>query len=439
MSKDGADARAVAALSLVEVLHQRRSLTAVLPAQLTNLADSRDRALAQELVFGALRWLPRLDACLRPLLRQAIEQTDPTVLAVLRIGLYQLIEGQFPDHAALASTVQACRILGKPWATGLVNAVLRGFLRRREELDTRIQQDPVATYAHPDWLLASLQAAWPDAWTAIAEANNRRAPMSLRVNRLRASRPAYVERLTAADIAAAPIAATDYGVQLARPVAIAELPGFDQGEVSVQDAAAQLAAPLLDLKPGLRVLDACAAPGGKCAHLLELEPKISSLIAVDKDPDRLLRVRENLDRLGLKAEMRAGDAADPAGWWDGLAFDRILIDAPCSGTGVIRRHLDIKWLRQPGDIPAQAAAQQRILEALWPLLAPEGLLLYVTCSVLPAENQDNIDRFLQVHADAQTSPLALKTPLAGQHTCQILPGDQDMDGFFYARLRKQGL
>ncbi|HKJ22130.1 MAG TPA: 16S rRNA (cytosine(967)-C(5))-methyltransferase RsmB, partial [Gammaproteobacteria bacterium] len=278
--------------------------------------------------------------------------------------------------------------------------------------------------------------AWPDHWQAILSANNRHPPLSLRVNPHRATRGDYLERLHAQGMEARPIPHTDQGISLVRPVDALSLPGFADGACSVQDGAAQLAAPLLDARPGERVLDACCAPGGKTTHLLECQPR-ARVVALDKDPRRLETVRANLERLQLHAETIAADAADPHRWWDGQPFDRILLDTPCSATGVIRRHPDIKVLRRAADITALAATQQRLLDALWPLLRRGGMLLYTTCSVLKEENQDRIRAFIDTHPEARLETLRVVWGHALDQGRQVLPGDDDMDGFYYARLRKQ--
>ncbi len=395
----------------------------------------RERAFARQLAFGTLRWQPRLDFLCARLLRHPLRQRDRDLQALLLIGLYQLLRLETAPHAAVSATVEVCRPLGKPWARALVNGVLRNGQRRQEELLRACEADPVCRHAHPAWLLEVLQRDWPRQWRAITEAGNRQPPMALRVNRRRCDREHYLRMLREAGLEAAPIPDSDAGLVLEQAVEVATLPGFGEGLVSVQDGAAQLAAPLLEVEPGQRVLDACAAPGGKTAHLLESCEGLD-LLALDQDAGRLQRVAENLERLGLQAELRCGDAAQPESWWDGRPFDRILLDAPCSGSGVIRRHPDIKLLRRAQDIPGLAQRQGRLLEALWPLLAPGGLLLYVTCSVLSEENQARIRAFLAATDDARSAGPAVSWGIATTPGRQLLPGDHDRDGFFYACLRK---
>jgi len=357
------------------------------------------------------------------------------VYVLLLSGIYQLGWMELPEHAAVHATVQAVHGLGKGWASGLVNAVLRKYLRERTRLEQEIRPDAGAWFAHPGWMVERLQHDWPDHWQAILEANNARPPLCLRVNRQRLTREQYLDMLSRDGQQAQVLTATSGGICLATPSPVSRLPGFASGEVSVQDGAAQLAAELLAPQPGQRVLDACAAPGGKTAHLLELQPDIQ-LDAVDIDADRLARVADNLARLGLHANLVAADAGVTSGWWNGEPYQRILLDAPCSASGVIRRHPDIKLLRQENDIAALAARQAVLLDALWPLLAAGGMLLYCTCSVFAEENSRQIARFLGGRPDAQARPIAA----AWGHECspgrQILPGEDAMDGFYFACLYK---
>lgn len=433
----GAAARAAAALALRAVRDRGRSLTEALK-ELPPLADERDRPLVQELCYGTLRTLPRLEALADLLLHKPLKRDDGDLLALLLIGLYQLTDTRVPDHAAVAATVEAARTLGKVWASALMNALLRRFLREREQLLARARRSPSARWLFPGWLLRRFQNAWPDDWRTIVTASNARPPMTLRVNRLRSTRAAYAARLAAAGLTASPTAYAGSGLLLDSPVTTAHLPGFADGLVSVQDAGAQLAADLLDATAGERVLDACAAPGGKTAHILERAGNRLDLTALDADPKRLERVRENLQRLGLAARIQVGDAAAPTGEWAKAQFDRILLDAPCSATGVIRRHPDIKWLRRESDVAALCKLQARMLDALWRLLAPGGTFLYVTCSLLPEENERQIQDFLGRRADAREMPLAVGWGLARAAGRQTLPQEDGMDGFYYAKLGKVG-
>ncbi len=394
-----------------------------------------ERALTQELCYGVLRYYPRLAFLAALLMNRPLKRKDRDVQHLILIGLYQLIYLKVPAHAAVAETVAATRRLGKDWAAGLVNALLRGYQRRAEQLLAQADADPVARYAHPHEWLTRLKNDWPAYWQDILDANNRHPPMTLRVNTRHGSRDDYAAQLQAVGIGAHPVLKAPQALTLEKPVDVAKLPGFSTGAVSVQDAAAQLAAPLLDIAPGLRVLDACAAPGGKTAHLLESEPRLR-LLALDSDAQRLTHVQETLARLRLQADLRHGDAASPHDWWDGEAFDRILLDAPCSGSGVIRRHPDIKLLRTAQDIVSLAEQQQRLLEALWPLLAQGGILLYATCSVLMMENQHNLARFLAAHTDAREQAIDANWGHAQTPGRQILSGESGTDGFYFARLMK---
>jgi 16S rRNA (cytosine967-C5)-methyltransferase len=420
---------------LVQVRDKGRSLTTALPAAQAELADARDAALVQELVYGTLRWYHRLDAFLNGLLRKPLKARDADLHCLLLVGLYQLDQLALPERVAVHETVQAVCTLDKDWARGLANAVLRNFQRDRQQLEQAIAGDVAAVHAHPRWLIERLQSDWPEHWQEILAANNTRPPFCLRVNQQRMTRTEYLEVLAEQGIDASPIAETSQGICLSKPLAVTRLPGFEAGNVSVQDGAAQLAAPLLQLQPGMRVLDACAAPGGKTAHMLELETQVD-VTAIDIDAQRLDRIHENLDRLGLRAELLAGDAGRPPDWWDGRSFDRILLDAPCSASGVIRRHPDIKMLRRPADIEALVQRQAALLNALWPLLATGGMLLYCTCSVLAAENSRQIGDFLKQRKDASELPVMVACGQGCEHGRQILPGDNGMDGFYYACLTR---
>lgn len=430
-------ARQAAVRALLAVVTDGQSLAAALPALLQRVADARERPLAQELAYGTLRWYPRLSALVGQLLQRPLKDRDRDIHALLLVGVYQLAYLAVPAHAAVHETVETARALGKPWAAKLVNGVLRNFQRRQPQLTAALEQDPVTRLAHPRWLLERFRHDWPADWEALAAANNARPPLCLRVNARRLDRQAYLAALAEAGIEAVPAPHGSAGVELVEPMAVERLPGYAEGWFSVQDGAAQQAAPLLDLQPGMRVLDACAAPGGKTAHILECEPNLAGLTAIDMDPARLQRVAENLQRLGLEAQLVAGDASVPPGWWDGDPYQRILLDAPCSATGVIRRHPDIKVLRRSDDIPRLVDQQRRLLEALWSLLAPGGMLLYATCSVVADENADQVERFLATHPDAREWPIDAPWGRACQCGRQVLPGQDGMDGFYYARLVKQ--
>jgi len=429
--------RAAAVQALVAVIRQGRSLTSALPAAQAPLVEARDRALVQALAYGVLRWYVRLDAILTRLVTRPLRAKDSDVRCALLLGLYEVIYQRTPDHAAVSEAVALAGRLGKPWARGLINGVLRGFLREREAIAAAVDTEPAARLAHPPWLLDALRADWPQDWESIATANNAAPPMTLRVNARRGSREDYLDRLREAGLSARPAPHAAMGLTLDEPCPVERLPGFAEGEVSVQDAAAQLAAELLDARGGERVLDACAAPGGKSAHILERRADLAELVAVDIDAERLAQVEQSLSRLGLSATLRAGDAAEPQGWWDGRPFDRILLDAPCSASGVIRRHPDIKVLRRPADLDALVARQRCIIKGVWSMLRPGGMLVYATCSVLRRENSEQVRRFASQQADATPVAMAAAWGHATDAGRQVLPGEDGMDGFFYARLQKQ--
>ena len=429
-------ARALAAQIIDTVLREGRSLTAALEPLGTSAHASRgDAALIQEMVYGTLRWALQLEAQLRAFLKKPLKKKDGDLHALLLLGLYQLSYMHVAPHAAVTETVAAAAALDKSWAKDLINAVLRSFLRMPVEARARLTQAPELLYSHPAWLVAQLRAAWPDQWQAICAANNARPPMTLRVNLQKIARTAYLAALQQRGMQAEPVINTECGLTLVQPVAVYALPGFHAGQVSVQDGAAQLAAVLLDAQPGHQVLDACAAPGGKTCHILERTPDVK-LMALDQDASRLERVHQNLLRLGLNAQVVCGDAATPSPWWQGQQFDRILLDAPCSATGVIRRHPDIKHHRTEQDLAELVRTQARILDGLWPLLVPGGKLLYVTCSILPQENEHQMRALRARHPDVAVIPLDLPWARATDSGYQILPGEQGMDGFYYACLGK---
>ncbi|MCI1035964.1 16S rRNA (cytosine(967)-C(5))-methyltransferase RsmB [Pseudomonas putida] len=427
--------RLAAARALAAVLSGKASLNSSLPAQLDKV-DERDRGLTQDLAFGTARWQPRLDLLAAQLLQKPFKAADADVQALLLVGLYQLFYTRIPAHAAIGETVGCADKLKKPWAKGLLNAVLRRAQREGEELLAGMERDPVVRTAHPRWLQKALKAFWPEQWEAICAANNAHPPMILRVNRRHHSRDAYLALLAEAGIGASACQYSRDGIVLAEACDVRGLPGFAEGWVSVQDEAAQLSAELLELAPGQRVLDACCAPGGKTCHLLEAEAGLAQMVAIDLEAKRLTRVRENLDRLQLDAELIACDARDTASWWDGKPFQRILLDAPCSATGVIRRHPDIKLTRQADDIPALAALQGELLDALWPTLEVGGMLLYATCSSLPTENTEVVGAFLARTPGARELDLATEAGLRQPHGRQLLAQEGGHDGFYYAKLIK---
>lgn len=418
-SSDTGNSRLRATRILASLMQQHGSLASLL--------EPADEPLTRELCYGTCRRFYRLDAALSLLMDRPLKARDRDVQALLLIGLYQLEYLRIKPHAAVNETVSCTRALGKPWARGLVNGVLRQFQRRREHLWQQLDSQPEARWSHPRWMIDAIQTAWPTEWEAVLNANNQHPPMTLRVNTGRVSRQEYLARLAALDTGARAGLKTDTAVYLDSPVDARQLPGFAEGLCSVQDEASQRVAALLELDRGQRVLDACAAPGGKTTLLLEQQNGLD-LLALDVEERRLDRVRDNLARSALTARLVRADVLEVPDWWDGQPFDRILLDAPCTATGILRRQPDIRLLRQPGDVARMTALQSRMLDALWQCLRPGGRLLYTTCSVLPAENSEQIAAFLQRHPDAQLQPVP------DGH--QQLPEDDGPDGFFYAPLLK---
>lgn len=436
-----AEVRAQAARLVLEV-SQGRSLDTLLASY--RGGKPQERGLMRTLAYGTLRWHVRLNAILERLLAGPPGRLAPEVRAISLVGLFQLLHTDIAPHAAVSETVNATKVLGMARAASLVNALLRRCQREASELAAQVDTDLALRTAHPSWFVEQLEQDWPDSVETILDENNRHPPFWLRVNRRHTSATAYSERLAALGLESSTSAFAPDALLLPEAVDVKTLPGFAAGLVSIQDAAAQLAAPLLDLKAGQRVLDACAAPGGKTCHLLECEPDLAELVALDISPERLSRVRENLDRLQLTATLKTGDADVPETWWDGRPFARILLDVPCSATGVIRRHPDIKLLRRPTDIPALAERQSRLLERAWSMLEFGGRLLYASCSVLKAENAAVVRAFLDVHPEAAdiTAKVAGAWPVAswrqsaGEPGYRIRPGEAGLDGFYYACLHK---
>ena len=439
MANAGARTRAVAAEIVDAVAAGGQSLDAAIARNEARVAPD-DRSLLRMLCFGTLRNYWQLQLWIGQLLSRPLRKRDSVVNALLAVGLFQLCDTRIPDHAAVSQTVEAARQLRRPKLAGLLNACMRRF--QRENLEEARGGNDEAEWNHPQWLIDKLRDDWPDDVDDILAANNGRAPMWLRANSSRQSAGEYQQRLAAADIGAELFESLPDAVRLHEPQAVDNLPGFADGDASVQDAAAQIAARWLMEKAPRRVLDACAAPGGKSGHLHELGGADLDLTAIDSDADRIERVRENHKRLGSSATITVADASNLEEWWDGTPFDAILLDAPCSATGVIRRHPDIKLLRRASDIADLGALQGAILSALWPSLAPGGRLLYVTCSVLSAENDEIVSEFLEANDDAEEDPVLPNNnirDLMRRKACgyQVLPGTADMDGFFYACLKKK--
>jgi 16S rRNA (cytosine967-C5)-methyltransferase len=430
--------RLIAVQTLKDVLVNGRSLTESLKSQ-SSLSNSDDSAFIQVLTYGVTRWYERLQYYLSVLLQHPLKPKDKDIEILLLIGLYQLSYSTKPPHACVNETVAVTRLLKKPWASSLVNGVLRNYLRQAARLNQEADLDPCTRYSLPNWLLARLQRDCGTDFDYVAAALTGQGPMTLRINSLKQTPDQFLEKLEKAGIAATVHSELDTAVTLNRPCDVTDIPNFAEGSCSVQDAAAQWCAHFLDLSPGLRLLDACCAPGGKSAACLEKEPQLGLVSAVDIDGKRQSRTHATLQRLGLNAQVITADASSPADWWSGDPYDRILIDAPCSATGVIRRHPDVKILRREADIDALNRIQSRLLDTLWYLLKPDGLLLYATCSMLGAENEEVIRGFLASCKDAEHIPLpATNGTVRRCFGLQFLPQSGGHDGFYYALLRKTG-
>lgn len=419
--------RALAAKIIHQITSHGRSLSDLLSEFSSNLKDPRDQALLQALCYGVCREYFRLDSLGKKMLAKPLKDKDQDVYALILVGLYQLTSMRVPQYAAVTETVAGAQQLKKIWAKGLINGILRQYLR---------EPQPLANMPDcPVWIIEKLKKHYPNKWEKIILASNQHPPLSLRVNLQKISREKYLEKLSSAGIIAHVIPESDSGIILENPMDVELLPGFSMGEVSVQDGAAQLAGLLLQLAPHQRVLDACAAPGGKTTHMLEIEPTLEC-VAVDHDEQRMQIVRENLKRLNFSANCIVADVADTGKWWEGNSFDRILVDAPCSASGVIRRHPDIKLLRREADISELTKIQLKLITALWPLLKKGGLLLYATCSIFPEENTQIIEKFLVNHPDAVEEKITSSWGKVCAVGKQILPGMHNMDGFYFACLRK---
>jgi len=414
-------------------VEQGRSLAQVMPEAQQRVGDS-DRAGLQALSYGACRWFYRLEAELATRLKRPLRASDRIVHHLLITALFQLRHSERADYAVVNEAVEACRTLGRPHLTGLVNGVLRSAQRDGEPAEITGGDD---RFSHPSWMTEKLRHNWPEHWQSILDANNRQGPMTLRVNQARTNREQYRQQLAEVGIESQPTDFAPHALQLTAAVPVTRLPYFEDGLVSVQDEAAQLCTDLLQLAPGQRVLDACAAPGGKTCAILEACPGLAEVVAVDSAGARLPRLEDNLRRLDLAATVIEADAGDTKQWWDGRLFDRILLDAPCSGSGVIRRHPDIKMLRRETDLPALASIQLELLERLWQILAPGGRLVYATCSVFPQENHRIIQRFIKSTADARLGAMDYPWGIDTGAGRQLFPNPQAHDGFFYASLDKE--
>lgn len=442
------NARAHAAKILIRVIpgartHNPQSLTDAIVAEEQKPGfPIEQKALVRELCYGVCRWYLLLDYWANSLLSKPLKAKDQDLYFLLLVGIYQLYKLRIPDHAAISESVNATKALKKNWASKLVNGVLRQFQRQQEQLVSNPDLPPWIQHAHPHWLYQLLAENHPEQLNDILSANNSHPPMCLRVNVREVTPEAYLQQLKQAGLTASARASLPQALYLEQACNVNELPGFEDGLVSVQDEAAQWAASLLDLQPGQRVLDACAAPGGKTAHILESCDELDEVVALDLHPQRADKIIATLNRLKLNpaeksATVKVANAEHLDQWWDGKLFQRILLDAPCSATGVIRRHPDIKWLRKATDIKQLAHQQLALLQSAWQTLETNGVLLYATCSVLPEENENLIARFLDQQHNAEELPI--KLPLGAKAKCgwQLLPKENQHDGFFYARIRKK--
>jgi 16S rRNA (cytosine967-C5)-methyltransferase len=425
--------RAVAAQVLAELISKGRSLALLLPPAVERI-DEKDRGLLQELCYGVARLSPQLSGVIDQLLKKPLREKDSDVYALLLIGAYQLSYMRVPDHAAMSETVEAAKQLNKIWAKGFINGVLRQYSRRREILENNLS--PAAGKAHPAWLFGMIEKQWPDYLSQIIDANNTAAPMTIRVNTKHQSREEYLQCLNDAEIPAKACGYAQSGITLDEAIDVTQLPGFMDGHCSVQDESAQLSASLVLQKNPNKILDACCAPGGKTCHILEAASTEIAVDAIDIEASRLVRVEENLTRLNVSANLITANAAEIDTWWDGEFYDAILLDAPCSATGVIRRNPDIKILRKPEDIVKLAALQQSLLNALWQCVKPGGILVYATCSILPMENSNNIESFIAAHTDAKEISIASDWGIEQAIGRQILPSIDGPDGFYYACIQK---
>ena len=441
MKNPAAGARSLAAHAVARILREGVTLDAALHDAL-GTAPATLAPAVRSLCYGAIRGYFRHEAILARLLSQPVRSLDTYLRALLSVALFELEDARTPEYAVVDAAVKTAKATDAARASGLVNAVLRRYLRERKVIDVDIARNPVTRHASPIWLADRYRADWPVRWTQLLAAGDAQAPMWLRVNSRQSSTEAYLERLRAAGLSARAESRVPFAVVLDEPCDVHELPGFAEGAVSVQDLGAQCVAFPLELAAGMRVLDACAAPGGKTALMAEREPNLAALLAIDIDPQRLVRVRENLERGALRAEVIAGDAAAPDSWWDGVPFERILLDAPCSALGVIRRHPDIRLRKSPAEIDKLPRLQVRLLTAAWRMLARGGRLVYATCTVTRSENRDVIAAFLAGTPDAALVPEVQWSGWPGfgegdGFGRQILPGEAGADGFYYAALQKQ--
>ncbi len=428
------DVRVDAALAVKAVIQDQRSLTDVLPQVLDGV--NQDAALLHELTAGTLRWWERLSMQIEVLLSKPLQPKDFDIYCLMLIGLYQIQFTRIPDHAAVSQTVNGTKSLAKPWSTNLVNAVLRRSIREKEQLQQQFQDNPVFRYSHPQWMIKKLQHDWPENWEKILESNNKRKTLTLRVNVNKSKVDEVLGKLDTEKVSACKTKDSPVGIKMRDKSKIWQSDFWKNGHISVQDESAQLAAYMVELKPGMRGLDACAAPGGKTCHFLELQPSLD-LLALEKDAIRMKRLQQNLDRLNLQCDTHVADASDLGSWWDGELFDLVLLDAPCSGSGVIHKHPDIKHLRRATDVEQNVQTQRKLLDTLWSVLKTGGSLLYCTCSVFRQENDQQAQWFINKHPQAQPISLDDRFGLVLTIGRQRLPSDYDSDGFYYAGFTKK--
>ncbi len=432
--------RAKAARIINQIVNKKRSAYSVIPQIISNVQKPADRSLIKEISFGVIRWHYFLNTIAEQLLFTPLKPKHQDITQLLIVGLYQLIYMRVPEYAAVSETVAGAKALRKPWATGLINKTLRTFIAKKEEYIDKARQSEVGRFSHPQWLIDLVREKWPERWEEILVINNTHPPMCLRINPLQTTRDDYLTLLSKHEISAFPAEYADYGIQLEKPRPVNLLPFYMKGIASVQGISGQLVYPLLDLAPGQRILDACAAPGGKTCNILERQPDLDRVIAIDIDAERLGTIKESVERLKIPhqtLQLILSDATHTKEWWDGTLFDRILLDAPCSGTGVIRRHPDIKILRRPEDIDKQRQLQLLLLKSLWPLLAPGGRLVYTTCSILPQENNELVAEFKKSQPDVQTEAVPIEYGIECDVGRQVLPETNGIDGFYYAILNKK--
>ncbi len=429
--------RLIATRIIEQIIEENTTLTNVLRNNEAFMQAGNEKALIQEISYGTFRWYIQLEYLLNQLLEKRIKKKDSRLKYLMIIGLYQLRYMRIPAHAVVSETVNTCKEIKMEWAKGLVNAILRRYIREADKLNLLDSNDDSLKSSHPRWLLEKIKQDWPDGWENVLDAANQRPPMYLRVNQRRQSREQYLTKIMQAGITGTVTPHSKQGILLEKATDVEQLPGFYDGDVSVQELAAQLSVQLLDLQPGQRVLDACAAPGGKTCHILESQVDLNSLTAIEKDPNRAKRISDALKRLDLNAIIKVADIIDIDDWWDKKTFDRILLDAPCSATGVIRRHPDIKLLRTIEEVNTISRLQMQLLTTLWQTLSSGGLLVYVTCSILKQENSEIIKQFTENMPDCVLKPIHAEWGIDTSYGRQILPGQDNMDGFFYACLQKK--